>query len=97
MAYEMRISDWSADVCSADLDIDFPARGCGAQKHGARAGPKFTVLSEAVSDRARTAGYVDVVARIGIGRVVCAMPASDELPVREIGTAPCRERVWPSV
>src|SRR3546814_5317199 len=22
-AYEMRISDWSSDVCSSDLDIDF--------------------------------------------------------------------------
>src|SRR3546814_3017723 len=25
-AYEMRISDWSSDVCSSDLDIAFPAR-----------------------------------------------------------------------
>src|SRR3546814_6103294 len=26
-AYEMRISDWSSDVCSSDLPDAFPARG----------------------------------------------------------------------
>src|SRR3546814_6183994 len=26
-AYEMRISDWSSDVCSSDLDISAPVRG----------------------------------------------------------------------
>src|SRR3546814_6623081 len=36
-AYEMRISDWSSDVCSSDLcDRDRrqgqPARGCGARR-----------------------------------------------------------------
>src|SRR3546814_13103804 len=25
-AYEMRISDWSSDVCSSDLRIEFPLR-----------------------------------------------------------------------
>src|SRR3546814_7624944 len=34
-AYEMRISDWSSDVCSSDLDIDVPPaqllRGIGFQ------------------------------------------------------------------
>src|SRR3546814_3430839 len=30
-AYEMRISDWSSDVCSSDLPpVDRPARLCGA-------------------------------------------------------------------
>src|SRR3546814_16369387 len=30
-AYEMRISDWSSDVCSSDLRAqDFLRRGCGA-------------------------------------------------------------------
>src|SRR3546814_1901501 len=27
-AYEMRISDWSSDVCSSDLPPRRPARGC---------------------------------------------------------------------
>src|SRR3546814_1650075 len=30
-AYEMRISDWSSDVCSSDLHVGFPAT-IGAQK-----------------------------------------------------------------
>src|SRR3546814_10880816 len=29
-AYEMRISDWSSDVCSSDLDEAFAAAGTGA-------------------------------------------------------------------
>src|SRR3546814_9379907 len=28
-AYEMRISDWSSDVCSSDLAIDMKARDAG--------------------------------------------------------------------
>src|SRR3546814_9923451 len=36
-AYEMRISDWSSDVCSSDLSVErmrqcLDARGVGAQK-----------------------------------------------------------------
>src|SRR3546814_18446432 len=27
-AYEMRISDWSSDVCSSDLRLHFPSRSC---------------------------------------------------------------------
>src|SRR3546814_11460776 len=35
-AYEMRISDWSSDVCSSDLEI-FPRLGQGrGQRHGRR-------------------------------------------------------------
>src|SRR3546814_14357350 len=29
-AYEMRISDWSSDVCSSDLDVDDSRDGVGA-------------------------------------------------------------------
>src|SRR3546814_9585519 len=29
-AYEMRISDWSSDVCSSDLEIHHPGREIGA-------------------------------------------------------------------
>src|SRR3546814_8597003 len=32
-AYEMRISDWSSDVCSSDL-IHISARKCTAARHG---------------------------------------------------------------
>src|SRR3546814_7761845 len=29
-AYEMRISDWSSDVCSSDLDLRNPSAVCGS-------------------------------------------------------------------
>src|SRR3546814_7402747 len=32
-AYEMRISDWSSDVCSSDLGGDFRAEAQGAELH----------------------------------------------------------------
>src|SRR3546814_15722236 len=35
-AYEMRISDWSSDVCSSDLWPGGQGGGRGAQKHGGR-------------------------------------------------------------
>src|SRR3546814_4670652 len=37
-AYEMRISDWSSDVCSSDLRADQPRQGANLfarQRHGA--------------------------------------------------------------
>src|SRR3546814_4870722 len=43
-AYEMRISDWSSDVCSSDLDSPRPAaagasvRAAGAQAQAPRSG-----------------------------------------------------------
>src|SRR3546814_8569506 len=32
-AYEMRISDWSSDVCSSDLDIEEPAAALRGHDH----------------------------------------------------------------
>src|SRR3546814_3410236 len=32
MAYELRISDWSSDVCSSDLDLVVEYSGVGAQR-----------------------------------------------------------------
>src|SRR3546814_6260646 len=36
-AYEVRISDWSSDVCSSDLEVFRPVRPCTA--HGMRMEP----------------------------------------------------------
>src|SRR3546814_8102700 len=38
-AYEMRISDWSSDVCSSDLDVDVENLA-GAGKHGEMRGDR---------------------------------------------------------
>src|SRR3546814_10541291 len=58
-AYEMRISDWSSDVCSSDLAFSGSARGCHRQDQGARmvrapagAGSGFRMLPDAAK-RAR--------------------------------------------
>src|SRR3546814_2230189 len=37
-AYEMRISDWSSDVCSSDLDITFDLVPAGAAELGGPVG-----------------------------------------------------------
>src|SRR3546814_10506673 len=33
-AYEMRISDWSSDVCSSDLNSSRRAARCNGRRHG---------------------------------------------------------------
>src|SRR3546814_16391533 len=43
-AYEMRISDWSSDVCSSDLEDD---SGSGVEERGSRADGVLEVLGEA--------------------------------------------------
>src|SRR3546814_10825516 len=46
-AYEMRISDWSSDVCSSDLGLHRrrPARPADAQEGGARGARQGAVLA----------------------------------------------------
>src|SRR3546814_7992272 len=83
-AYDMRISDWSSDVCSSDLDLipfekihiegNFlfnPAHlhGCArVPDHGQRCGSQLGNSGTFKS-------------------VICS-------PAAEIGRASCRERVW---
>src|SRR3546814_6815103 len=42
-AYEMRISDWSSDVCSSDLSAASPASGVPPQSDGAAPASDATV------------------------------------------------------
>src|SRR3546814_6649371 len=85
-AYEMRISDWSSDVCSSDLSqalAEHPAVALGVLSGvDAVADPRLLRLTQ---DRraCRTCALV-----------VCVDVAHlDEEPVDEIGRASCRERV----
>src|SRR3546814_6316539 len=91
-AYEMRISDWSSDVCSSDL---MPAAFAEGGKHlvhrdleAVRASPakrfEGSVADDPVEPRAET--------RIPAERV----DLSDHAP-EQIGRASCRERVCPYV
>src|SRR3546814_2683359 len=77
-AYEMRISDWSSDVCSSDL------RAVDLQRHGPDVGAALGRGADAgplpdVGLRRHGAG------KLGLGRRCRAG--------REIGRASCRERV----
>src|SRR3546814_1387555 len=80
-AYEMRISDWSSDVCSSDLR-DGPMRRRSAMRWSWRQGrqrPSSPGSGSAGSARGERACLVDVLGEV------------DLLP--EIGRASCRERV----
>src|SRR3546814_8960504 len=85
-AYEMRISDWSSDVCSADLaalDLDVHGRG-----------PVVIGIPEAAAIRRGRAA--DRPARaVNWRRRRRSHPAGRGFP--EIGRASCTERVCPYV
>src|SRR3546814_13896311 len=92
-AYEMRISDWSSDVCSSDLEIFRPSNdasyvrrlsrppGPGARPyHGSsRRGARMTVWGVALLVRGRRRAPTPVAARVGAAG--------------EIGIGSCREGV----
>src|SRR3546814_9698758 len=79
-AYEMRISDWSSDVCSSDLDegaLDDEIAGRGVRPF---LEAPFLEARLKVADHRHAAAHHDAVARgVEFGR--------------EIGRASCRERV----
>src|SRR3546814_5466109 len=87
-AYEMRISDWSSDVCSSDL----PVR---ALRHGMAGTPGFEMFGpwadgEAVMDALMEAGAKYDIRKVGS----LAYPTSAiESGWMQIGRASCRERV----
>src|SRR3546814_2875553 len=88
-AYDMRISDWSSDVCSSDLDEELPALRLRVSPTSAAwsvlkrspGGPMSRVLIGKADNVA--AGEARKLARIRIGEMQ-----------QEIGRASCRERVW---
>src|SRR3546814_5011716 len=87
-AYEMRISDWSSDVCSSDLKIDVdPAAGSQTPRTGNVDGATFQLTN---------VGLVDVITeyRVAGQRVVGARGPAIALPTggTEIGRASGRER-----
>src|SRR3546814_9777180 len=95
-AYEMRISDWSSDVCSSDLpkDIFLTLLENHTRPDGSDVGPVlnelFNILETPEKQRpAGTSAQLD------------AFPYVDGTllrgRIREDGRASCRERVCPSV
>src|SRR3546814_5273912 len=88
-AYEMRISDWSSDVCSSDLlDAVFAARHAPSGERLFNS--VFTLgLMIGISDR----DFVPLAPNEGIEDAVFPHPARIGDTIREIGRASCRERV----
>src|SRR3546814_2346563 len=95
-AYEMRISDWSSDVCSSDLVPDLSAAIVAAAAPAARR--RSRLASEPIS-AARWGLLV-----LGLTQLVLAVPslvglsdgsvhATREVGAFKIGRASCRERV----
>src|SRR3546814_5306039 len=83
-AYDMRISDWSSDVCSSDLLI---LRYCEAQTHELAAIDRIMVDARSC----RHAGFEQQFA--AEGQAVGAEIADVAINIKEIGRASCRERV----
>src|SRR3546814_3604242 len=81
-AYEMRISDWSSDVCSSDL-----ADGFAAQRGNVALACLECLRSLGIEARVR-------VADLGLHRGRVALHRSEAIEHRPpIGRASCRERV----
>src|SRR3546814_3645656 len=91
-AYEMRISDWSSDVCSSDLHQS------GLRHHGARRGrlmeklllPAFAEPVHAAQQVFRHA--LNALSEPGLVQTISDVPGLERM-APEIGRASCRERV----
>src|SRR3546814_3391611 len=83
-AYEMRISDWSSDVCSSDLPpvIGAVEADSAAQEAGLRAGDRIVRIDGRTMD---TFNDIQGAVAFNLGK-----PAN--LEIAQIGTASCRER-----
>src|SRR3546814_3344876 len=85
-AYEMRISDWSSDVCSSDLQfaVDRPVRG---EELADADGAERSIVRQAV-------GVLEVVADAAgqVPAVVKLLRIGGLHEADEIGRASCRER-----
>src|SRR3546814_7918495 len=94
-AYEMRISDWSSDVCSSDLRRPVLWRSAAdeAERHSTGRRSRREGTAETIVD---AASLIAVAAtRMSVSDTL-RWPADDrvdEFKTPEIGRASCRERV----
>src|SRR3546814_3992711 len=105
-AYEMRISDWSSDVCSSDLSAPRDPssdRGVAAIDQQFRSGhERRFIAGEIYAKRSDFGGIGHTPHRRGITDrfdIVFRHVPGEARPYgsRKIGRASCRERVWPYV
>src|SRR3546814_15853765 len=83
-AYEMRISDWSSDVCSSDL-ATLPDRGRAERPHHRQPLPEGRGAARAMIAMA--------LALLAVVALVAAVGPATGYADGQIGRASCRERV----
>src|SRR3546814_8183112 len=86
-AYEMRISDWSSDVCSSDLNMAYNHPHQQGMQHAKRNHERAGAHGGANGFSAYGNVRTD-----GVHLAECFSSATT-CPVQEIGRASCRERV----
>src|SRR3546814_8961467 len=86
-AYEMRISDWSSDVCSSDLIGDAGVR-CTDHLDQARMGRRER--REISVHR-----HAGLVAAAGVAQRRIDPLSTEESRVGKVGVSPCRSRLLP--
>src|SRR3546814_5056686 len=92
-AYEMRISDWSSDVCSSDL-----ARGSRSRKSttpSPKPAQQPALLQRLAAVRGRLSLCADqaAAAKWWLSMPMASVSAEGPMPKAQIGRASCRERV----
>src|SRR3546814_5438087 len=95
-AYEMRISDWSSDVCSSDLGIAARATDFHVIPHG-RDFERFVQCADTGHVGAGEPLRILVPGNIGVHKGSGLIAQIKQLDTSEIGRASCRERVCPYV
>src|SRR3546814_5237065 len=94
-AYEMRISDWSSDVCSSDLGVDVLKVFAVGDTYSCVDPHKMDVIDRFTWQMQNTAGVRSVLSLPQIAKQVRAgwFEGAPKWRVLQIGRASCRERV----
>src|SRR3546814_13237772 len=95
-AYEMRISDWSSDVCFSDLALRVDCRSAdfpGLAVHSAAGATAVVVVAVAGAPRPEPEQAAEVRTRSDGRRPRVPGPGVGRAPSAEIGRASCRDRV----
>src|SRR3546814_12438949 len=91
-AYEMRISDWSSDVCSSDLlDPGSSRRLSPWHPYG----PYFFVIASEAKQSRAVCPTLDCFASLAMTGYGCERGRSEERRVGKECVSTCRSRWWP--
>src|SRR3546814_12955025 len=97
MAYEMRISDWSSDVCSSDLPVNQIAKiAISAIRigNGSVAAAPFTAITSVARNRYPKITIMAISDSTQRQRAIADRAIRATEPSSQAGSRACRERVW---